>query len=480
MGSNGTSRLPKSRLKIRQPLCFHFLLLARLTTSLLFVALLAAPSSFSFPVYPASMFTNRSESQDQVEINKEKIRQAIQLRHYSQAIALCLEGLKASPEDYDLNFWLGQAYAFSGKYDAALERVEFLKEKYADNSDVLLLEARILSWKKDYAAATKQYQDILKKDPHNLEARIGLAQVASWEGKYAEAIVSYRQLLADYPESAELHYLFGLTLLWSGNLVQAREALKRAVELAPENQVYREAYNRSLSVFQKTFELRSETAVETFSDGRANYIDFFLAAEASIPRARGSIILTGEQTRRFGTWDRQAGIELYPRLWGRAYGYFYFKASSRARHFPQTSYHLELTQGFARRLEFSAGFQKMNFKNNPVSIYLGSFGAYFGNYYGYFRWYYSPEKIGSDFSWTANLRRYWQQQSFVFIAYGQGARAYDVISFSDLLARQSTLVQAGVDAYLWQHVRLRIQITRRAEGESLTRYSYSLTLGGAW
>lgn len=480
MGSNGTSRLPKGKLKISQSFCFFSLTLTRLIISLVCLALAAPAISLTFSVNLAFPSGSGPERQNFVEIQKEKIKQALQLGNYFQAIALCLEGLKTSPQDYELNFWLSQAYAFSKKWDRALERVAFLKEKYADNSDVLLLEARILSWKKDYSAASKQYQNILQKDPQNLEARIGLTQVASWEGKYAEAIVSYHQLLAEYPDNAELHYLFGLTLFWSGNLEQARRELKRAVELASENKVYREAYNRSLSVFQKTLELRSALTVETFSDGRADYLDLALAAEARIPPSGGSIILTGEETKRFGTLDRQAGLELYPRLWPQAYGFFYFKASSKATHFPQNSYHLELFQGFARRLEFSLGFQKMNFKNKPVSIYLGSWGAYFGNYYGYLRWYYSPEKIGSEFSWTANFRRYWRQESFIFVAYGQGARAYNVISFSDLLARQSTLLQAGVDAYLWHHLRLRAQITRRGEGKKLTRYAYSLTLGGAW
>ncbi|MCX7973681.1 MAG: YaiO family outer membrane beta-barrel protein [Candidatus Aminicenantes bacterium] len=431
------------------------------------------------PLKDSAFIQVSPDQQNLIEREKEKIKKALQLGQYSQAIELCLQGLKVLPEDFELNFWLAQAYAFSGNWDRALEQIEYLNRKYPGNNDVLLLEARILSWKKNYLTAKEKYHLVLKNEPQNLEAKIGLAQIASWEGKYSEAISGFRHLLTDYPEKAELHYLLGLTYLWSGNYGQAKQSLKRATELDPNNQSYREAYRRSLSLFPNRFEIRSELAVETFSDGRENYLDRSLIAEAKIPPSRGSILLTWEETKRFGTKDTQLGLELYPHLWPQAYGHFYIKGSFKAHHFPQTSYHFELYQGIGRLFEFSGGFQKMNFKNNPVSIFLGSFGAYLGNYYGHFRWYYSPEKVGSTFSWVVHGRRYWRQQSYVFFAYGQGARAYETISWLDLLAHDSTIVQAGLDTYLWHHFRLRAQITKRKE-ENINRLTYALILGAAW
>jgi|GEM_PF-414698 len=418
--------------------------------------------------------------QELAEISKEKIIQAIREKDYSRAISLCLEALKTAPQDYELNFLLTQAYAFSGQWPLALEKIEALKKLFPENSEIILFEARILSWKKDYSRAEEIYKAILRTNPDNFEAKIGLAQIAAWQGEYDRAIAAYRELLKVNSSNAEVHYLLGLTLFWSGNLREARERLKEAVELEPDNSLYRETLERTLMAFQKAVEVRAELARESFNDGREDYLDRSLVVEAAIPSRKGSILFVWNETRRFGRWDRQFGVEAYPQLWPRAYGYFYFKGSSQALHFPKTSYHLELYQLTGRALEFSLGYQRMNFPANPVSIYLGSAGAYVGRYYSYFRWYYAPEKIGSNFSWTINLRRYFTPENYLFLAYGQGARAYEVISLADLLARQSIMFWGGLDAYLWRHSHLRLQLTWRRENGHLRRLGFFIALGAAW
>src|SRR3990170_2432324 len=83
---------------------------------------------------------------------REKAAAAIKSGDYEGTVRLCLEGLRQNHTDYELNFLLGRAYAFSKRYDEALQVLDDLALAHPENTDVLLFRARVNAWKHDYKA----------------------------------------------------------------------------------------------------------------------------------------------------------------------------------------------------------------------------------------------------------------------------------------------------------------------------------------
>ncbi len=130
-----------------------------------------------------------------------RIRQAIKDKKYDLAIELSREQLARQPENYDFNFLLAQALAFSGRWDEASEVLRKLERLYPGNTDVMLFLARVESWKQNYRAAEELFRQVLESRPGNLEARLGLGDLAAWQGDYSRAIDIYQEALTASKEA---------------------------------------------------------------------------------------------------------------------------------------------------------------------------------------------------------------------------------------------------------------------------------------
>ena len=137
---------------------------------------------------------------------REKAAAAIRLGDHEAAVQLCLEGLRQNHADYELNFLLGRAYAFSKRYDDALRVFGDLALAHPENTDVLLFGARVNAWKHDYKAAEEGFKKVLRLNPGNSEALIGLAEVASGQSRYGEALAFYEQVREKDPANANLYF----------------------------------------------------------------------------------------------------------------------------------------------------------------------------------------------------------------------------------------------------------------------------------
>ncbi|MFW6160769.1 MAG: tetratricopeptide repeat protein [Acidobacteriota bacterium] len=426
---------------------------------------------------------------------KEKAGKALREGDYSRAVLLCREGLKESPDDYELNFILARAYAFSGERRKARKVGEVLVQRFPENTDVLLFMARLDAWDKNYEEAREGYEFVLKIQPGNKEARIGLAELAAWEGHYQEAVNIYTEILESEPRSHEVIYRLGQVYLWQGNRRRAGEYFRRALSLEPGNSRYREAVNAAMSYVRREAGFYYEFNVERFSDKRGSYRDDRLVLELPLPEKRGNILFKIGQTERFSKRDYQYGFEAYPLFSKSTYGYFEFFYSSRAVHFPRTRYHLEIYQGVRGRGEFSLGFRRYNFDKRGISFYLGSAGIYMGNYYAFLRCLISSggdegvgwngdgdgeeiEKVsGSEFSWLIQGRRYFSEVNYIYIGYGQGGRPVEIITLEDFLAGKSSIFLAGGDWTLWRSIRVRAQWLFRKDEGGLKRNALFLSLG---
>jgi YaiO family outer membrane protein len=410
---------------------------------------------------------------------KEKASAAIKSADYSTAISLCLQGLRQNPRDDELNFLLSRGYAYSGRWDEALRILDNQALVHPENIDVRLFRARIISWKKNYGQAESGYNEVLGINPGNADALIGLAEIASWQGDLAKALSIYGEVREQDPRRADIYFRLGRVYLWEGNFARAQENLRKALSLDPGNKEYLRNLRASSPRRREKYELRYEHQADGFSDERGPYLDQNLALQLNALPKIGPLIFKYNHTDRFGQKDDRWGLELYPHLWKRAYGYLDLTYSSKALYFPKTATAIEVYQGILKAAEVSLGVRRLNFVSNPVTQYVGSLGYYFGNYYAYWRWYYSADGPSNRFAWLANLRRYFSEDSYIFAGYGRGTRPYDHITLEDFRAGRSWIFLAGFNWYFLRRIKLQAYYSLGDEA-GLRRNTLFLSTGYRW
>ena len=416
-----------------------------------------------------------------VEINpKEKALRALKTEDFQTAINICRHQLESEPDNYEFNFILSRAYAYSRQWDNALGLLGKMLELYPENLDLLLFRSRVYAWKGDYGTAEAGYSRVLDLEPQNREAMIGRAEIASWKKEFANAREKYSEILELDPYDPEVHFRIGRVYLWDGNYSDARQHYKKACELDPENVEYRRALKSAHPDFTHNFELRYQYQNQGFSDERGNHTDHHLVFSLKISPDIGYLHLKYNQTHRYGKQDSQFGIELYPHLWRKAYGYIDIRFSPEAIHYPSSSYLLEIYQSFLGSAEISLGYRRMNFEIEPVNVYLGSVGYYVGNFYPYLRWYYTPEEEGKNFSWFVNVRRYFTKDNYLALGYGQGSRPFDIITIEDVFVRKSWIFLAEWDWTILERIHLKIQFTHRNEKDGPKRNTLFVATGYRW
>jgi YaiO family outer membrane protein len=412
--------------------------------------------------------------------SREKALEALKAEDYQTAINICLSQLESDPNNYEFNFILSRAYAYSRQWKQALSSLEKMMEIYPGNQDLLLFRARVHAWKGDYEMADSGFGGVLAMEADNREAMIGRAEIASWKKEFADAREKYQEILVHDPNDPDIHFRIGRVYLWEGNYQQARQYYKKACELDPENVEYRRALQRAHPDFSDNYELRYQYQNQGYSDERGHYTDHHLVFSLKISPDIGSLHLKYNGTHRYGEQDSRFGIEFYPHLWKKAYGYIDIHFSPKAIHFPSTSYHLEVYQSFLRAAEISLGYRRMNFETEAVNTYLGSVGYYIGNYYPFVRMYFTPEDEGTDFSWFVNVRRYFTKDNYVAVGYGRGSRPFDITTIEDLLVQKSWIFLAEWNWYFLERIHLKIQFTHRNEEDGPVRNSLFLATGYRW
>jgi YaiO family outer membrane protein len=412
--------------------------------------------------------------------SKDKALQAIKAEDFQAAIDICLTQLELEPDHYEFNFILSRAYAYSGQWERALSALDRMLGMYPQNLDLLLFQSRVYAWKGEYATAKAGFSRVLDLDPHNREAMMGNAEIASWQKKFKEARVTYEQILETYPYDPDIHYRIGRVYLWEGDYANARGHFKKAIELEPENGEFSRALKNAHPEFVNKYELRYQHLNQSFSDDRANYLDHQVVFSMNVSPDIGSFHLKYCQTRRFGAQDSQFGIELYPHLWRRAYGYVDLQFSPDAIHYPRSCYAVEVYQSLFHAAEISLGYRRMNFAEEAVPVYLGSVGYYAGSFYPFLRWYYAPEDEGQNFSWFVNVRKYFTRDSYLALGYGFGSRPFDIVTIEDAQVRKSWIFLAEWDWCFLERIHLMVQFTHRNEKNGSTRNALFVATGYRW
>jgi YaiO family outer membrane protein len=428
----------------------------------------AAVAGLMFAVVPAA----RAQSRDEV-------RQALYAGSYDKAIAMAKQALQADPGNAEIQFLLARAYGYSGRWDEAEALLGELLARYPADADILVFRARLLLWRKDLAGAERTFQRAVEVQPRSADALAGLADLASWRGEYDAALVYARRALDLDANHAGALFRVGTILVWQGDYGRARGYLARAAELEPLNKDFTRALAAAVPVYARRTEVWVGGRDEHWSDGRGDYRDLGFSALFSVLGDRARLVVNAERLWRGGLHDDRLSLQAYPQLWKGAYAYVDLAAAPGADIVPGSSGHLEVYQSFLKKFEASLGGGWIKATGlDGVAVVDATAAAYLGSWYPNLKIQWSDAgAAGTEFSWSAGLRRFLSDSSYLWASVGRGNRTFEAGSIEEVLAGPAWLFEAGADLYVFKNIKLRGSVTRRSSAAGPSSTTLALVTG---
>lgn len=124
--------------------------------------------------------------------------------------------------------------------DRSLARFALARRLDPANADLMVAQARVLSWAGRTMAAVALYDSALGQDSGRVDALAGRAQSIAWAGDLDRAEALWRSALTSHPDDAGLLVGLAQTLYWKGEPGLARVYVDRARALAPEDPAARD------------------------------------------------------------------------------------------------------------------------------------------------------------------------------------------------------------------------------------------------
>jgi YaiO family outer membrane protein len=408
---------------------------------------------------------------------RDEVRQALYAGTYDRAIAFALEALRADPGNGEIRFLLVRAYAYSGRRDDAEALLDQLLIEHPADADLLNFKARVLCWHDDLAGAERTFRRALELQPRSADALAGLGDLASWRGEYDASLVYCRRALDLDANHAGALFRIGSVLLWQGDYGRARGYLARAAELEPLNEDFARALAAAVPVYARRTEVWLAGRNEHWSDGRSDYADLGISALFSVLRGRARMVVNVEKLWREDVSDERLSLQAYPQLWKGAYAYLDLAAAPGADAVPGSSGHLEIYQSFLKRYEVSLGGGRMSLTGSGATVLNASGAAYLGPWYPNLRVQWSDTGTGTEFSWSAGLRRFLAGASYLWATVGYGIRTFEAGSVEEILAGPAWFVEAGFDLYVLKDIKLRGSMSHRSESGGPKSTALALTTG---
>lgn len=123
--------------------------------------------------------------------------------------------------------------SWDNQLDRSLQRFARARQLDPANPDLMVAQARVLSWAGRTAAAVALYDTALTQDTGRVDALAGRAQSVAWAGDLERAEGLWRSALAAHPDDASLLVGLAQTLYWKGEPGLARTYVDRARAVAP-------------------------------------------------------------------------------------------------------------------------------------------------------------------------------------------------------------------------------------------------------
>lgn len=160
-------------------------------------------------------------------------------KNYDEAVKVVRTGLQQRPDSMDLHMILAGALERKGDYDAAISEYELLADKQPGNLIVANNLASLLLDRRTDKASLKKAQSLaaaLRKSEIP-QFKDTLAWLSYLQGDYRTAVSLSEEAVAALPDQAAVRYHLGMSYLSTNQFEKASEQLKRALELAPNDEL---------------------------------------------------------------------------------------------------------------------------------------------------------------------------------------------------------------------------------------------------
>jgi tetratricopeptide (TPR) repeat protein len=153
---------------------------------------------------------------------------------YETAIVEFERAVRDLPENPTAHAYLGLSHYFLGEYHNAIPALE--ESLALRPTSFGYLDYLVTSCKKagELERAVSVLNDFLHANPDAVSVRVELARVARETGDYAESLRQTQLLRAEFGDTAEFAYEQAATLQESGEIQAAKDVLREAIGLAPE------------------------------------------------------------------------------------------------------------------------------------------------------------------------------------------------------------------------------------------------------
>jgi tetratricopeptide (TPR) repeat protein len=160
-------------------------------------------------------------------------------KNYDEAIKFIRTGIQQQPDMMALHMILANAYERNADYETAISEYEVIQEKQPGNLIVINNLASLLLDHRSDKASLKKAQSLAaalrKSQIPQLKDTLGWASYH--QGDYRTAVSLSEEAVAALPDQAAVRYHLGMGYIAISQPAKASEQLKKALELAPGNEL---------------------------------------------------------------------------------------------------------------------------------------------------------------------------------------------------------------------------------------------------
>lgn len=289
--------------------------------------------------------------------------------NYNEAIRLMTMATQKSPNDTDLNIFLGRLYTWTKDTNKARAILKTTFEKHPNYEDAVLAFANLEYWDNHPKSALEIVNTGLIHNPNAENLLILKGKIQRDLKDYSAANTTLNTVLSLNPKSTEARAILGSLGL---------ESSKNEIGLYYD-----------FTYFDKQFENPWHLAT----------VDYTRQTKL------GALTARINYANRFNQGSTQFEIDLYPRISNTFYAYINGGISTDKGIFPEYRTGFSLYANLPAAFEIDAGFRLLAFNSNTWT-YTASLGKYYKNFWFNFRTYLTPTNKDIANSYNFSTRYY--------------------------------------------------------------------------
>lgn len=395
-------------------------------------------------VFVPSLVIYASAQTDPIRDALSQSRELASAKNYQQALQILEEALRLNSNDFDLLLMHARINAWKGNYSAALAGLDFLKQTYVDNTEILDLESDISYWTGDFKSLLTISNKILELHRGNQKSLL-------------------RKVISQY----ELKHND-----------EAWQSVQQFLQLDPSNSI---AINLERLIRERLLKnemgvsYRYSTFSEVFTDWHNASIHY--TRNTSV----GPLIFRSSLARQFDITGFQQELDFYPRLNKQSYAYFNV-GFSNADIFPSRRIGAEYFRALKAGFEASLGFRYMYYQVNDdeLLILTTQLSKYFGNNMLSYRPVLSTLQQTTTLTSIVNYRYYFNSRDhFLSISTAYGRAPVEFVSLFEILRLSAFRLTTEYNFIIHKDLfgRVAAEFQHEEYFESIYRQRYSIEAG---